>query len=97
MVKFNINFSGLGKHHGLALVTHIQTSSNNNLEIGMPRNIDLQLDLLTDKEGPFSLHLVRNIEGLEFKPVYVIRENSDGLPSLVKEDISIEQVTIITR
>jgi hypothetical protein len=50
----------------------------------MPRNIDLQLDLLTDKEGPFSLHLVRNIEGLEFKPVYVIRENSDGIPSLVK-------------
>lgn len=92
MVKFNINFSGLGKHHGLALVTHIQTS-NNNLEIGMPGNIDLQLDLLTDKEGPFSLHLVRNKEGLEFKPVYVVRENSDGLPSLVKEDISIEQVT----
>lgn len=83
---------GFGTQHGIAVVTQVVSDNDQHLENEMPETLDIKLDLLSDEDGPHEMRLELNDDDLESKAVYVVRENSDGQKTIVKENIAIEQV-----
>lgn len=83
---------GFGTQHGIAVVTQVVSDNDQHLENEMPETLDIKLDLLSDEDGPHAMRLELNNDDLESKAVYVVRENSDGQKTIVKENIAIEQV-----
>ncbi|CAG2232536.1 unnamed protein product [Mytilus edulis] len=86
------DFEGFGTQHGIAVVTQVVSDNDQHLENEMPETLDIKLDLLSDEDGPHAMRLELNDDDLESKAVYVVRENSDGQKTIVKENIAIEQL-----